>query len=306
MCAISEALLGEDHWGRVATQRKAATCVTQQRTVHRLLLPADKQATDIFLVQGDILMKRYLGVLLAGVLLSVLGSPARADDKEVKAILDRAIKAVGGEDKLARATAFTWKTRGATTVLGKDNPFTRQATAQGLDHYRAESENEIDGNTVKGMTIINGERGWRKFGEQGREMNEPALARMKRSIYLTVVPMTLLPLRGKGFKIEKAGEEKVGGKAAVGLKVTGPDDKEFKIFFDKESGLPVKLVATVQGFPNKEVKEEITYSGYKEFSGIKIATRRETRHDGEKFMKQEITEFKLLPKVDAKTFALPK
>src|SRR5207302_437956 len=66
-----------------------------------------------------------------------------------------------------------------------------------------------------------------------------------REVYLQLVPVTVLPLRGKGFKVKTAGEEKVGGKAAVVLEVTGPDSKDFKLSFDKESGLPVKMVAKV-------------------------------------------------------------
>ena len=66
--------------------------------------------------------------------------------------------------------------------------------------------------------------------------------------------------KGKGFKIEAAGEEKVGDKPAAVVKVTGPDSKDFKLFFDKESGLPVKLVATVARIRRRdEFTQESTY-----------------------------------------------
>ena len=38
----------------------------------------------------------------------------------------------------------------------------------------------------------------------------------------------------------------------------GPTRKDFKLFFDKESGLPVKLVATVVGFDGNEFTQETT------------------------------------------------
>ena len=122
-----------------------------------------------------------------------------------------------------------------------------QSTVQGLDHYRSEFEGEFDGNTVKGVTVLNGEKGWRNFGDT-HGMDEDGVANEKRTIYLAVVPATLVPLKGKEFKIEPAGEEKVGDKPAVAIKVTGPDGKDFKLFFDKESGLPVRLEAKVVGF----------------------------------------------------------
>jgi hypothetical protein len=38
---------------------------------------------------------------------------------------------------------------------------------------------------------------------------------------------------------------------------------------------------------------------------IKKATKIQSKHDGEKFLDQQVTEFKVLDKVDAKTFTEP-
>ena len=136
-------------------------------------------------------------------------------------------------------------------------------------------------------------------------MPDITLATEKRTVYLTVIPGTLLPLKGKAFKIKAAGEEKVGGKAAVGLKVTGPDGKDFTLYFDKEGGLPVKQVAKVKDFMGEEFTQETTYADYKEFQGIKKAMKIENKRAGEKFLEQQTTSFKVLDKVDPKTFTKP-
>ncbi len=122
--------------------------------------------------------------------------------------------------------------------------------------------------------------------------------------YLQIVPIKLVVLKEKGFKLEAADEQKVGDKPAAGIKVTAPDGKEFTIYFDKESGLPVRLVAKVVGF-GTEFTQETTLTDYKDFGGIKKATKVETKRDGEDFVKAEISEFKVLDKVDDKTFAEP-
>ena len=137
-------------------------------------------------------------------------------------------------------------------------------------------------------------------------MDDDGIANEKRMIYLTVIPGTLVPLKVKDFKIEPAAEEKVGDKPAVGIKVTAPDGKDFKLYFDKESGLPVKLVAKVIGFQGDEFTMETTYASYKDFDGIKKATKVESKRDGEKFIAQEISEFKVLDKAPDETFAEPK
>jgi hypothetical protein len=113
--------------------------------------------------------------------------------------------------------------------------------------------------------------------------------------------------KGKGFKIDTAGEEKVGDKPAAVLKVIGPDGQDFKLFFDKESGLLVKQVASVPEFgPEGEFTQESTYSDYKDFDGIKRATKLELKRDGEKFLSSELVEFKLIDKVEPDTFTQPK
>ena len=119
------------------------------------------------------------------------------------------------------------------------------------------------------------------------------------------MPVTILPLKEKGFKVEAAGEEKVGDKPAVKVKGTGPDGKEFTLYFDKESGLPVKMAGKVMGFMGEEVDQETTYSDYKEMDGIQKATKVKATRGGEKFMEQQVTEFKIVDKFDPKTFTEP-
>ena len=243
-------------------------------------------------------MRLFLGAGLAVILFVV---PSRADDKDAKAILDKAINALGGAEKLDKVKAFSWKSKGTITFNDNENEFTGEVTIKGLDQYRREFGND----QFSGVVVVDGNKGWRKFGDNSAELEGDGLANEKRAIYLNVIPITLVQLNGNGFKFESAGEEKVGDKPANVLKVTAPDGKDFKLYFDKESGLPVKLIAKVVGFDGQEFTQETTLGNYKDFGGIKKATKIESKRDGEKFVDVEITEFKVLGKVDPKTFAEP-
>jgi hypothetical protein len=252
-------------------------------------------------------MKWFLSATLAAMCaLSLGGRAGAADDKDCKAVLDKAIKALGGEENLSKVKAATWTNKGKITFNGEDHEFTSKATLQGLDQYRSEFEGDFGGNKIKGVTVLAKNKGWRQFGGDTSELDENGLANEKRSVYLQVLPMTLLPLKHKNFKLEAAGEKAVGGKPAVGLKVTPPDGKDFTLFFDKESGLPIQLVAKVVGFMGDEFTQETTFADYKEFGGIKKATKSSSTRDGEKFIETQITEFKVLDTVDPKTFEEPK
>lgn len=252
-------------------------------------------------------MKQFVSTVLAALLMSSLVGLSRAGDQDTNAILDKAIKALGGEEKLGKATTVAWKSKGTITLNGSDNEFTSHSTLQGLDHYRSEFEGKFGDNDFKGVTVLNGDKGWQKFGDNDMEMDANAVTNEKHRINIAAIPTTLVQLKGKGFKIESTADDKVGDKPAVGIKVTGPEGKEFKLYFDKESGLPVKLVATVAGFGGgDEYTQETTFTDYKNFDGIKKATKISSKRDGEKFVDIEITEFKVLDKVDAETFSQPK
>ena len=127
-------------------------------------------------------MKRFLSAALAIVFVTAAGSLVRADDKDPTTVLDKAIKALGGEEKLKKVGTISWKSKLTVTFNGKSNDFTSQATVQGLDHYRSEFEGEFGGNPFKGVTVLNGNKGWHKFGDNKTDMDEDALANEKRRV----------------------------------------------------------------------------------------------------------------------------
>jgi hypothetical protein len=241
-------------------------------------------------------------MLASAVLVAMSGLVRAADDP--KAVVDKGIKALGGEDKLAKAKVISWKSKGKIFIQGNANDFTLEATAEGLTNYRSRFEGDFGGQKIEGIGVLNADKGWRTFPDNS-ELDAEHFANQKRDAYLQVLPITLVGLKEKTFKLEADKEEQVDGKPAVGIKVTGPDKKEFTIFFDKESGLPVKLIGKVVNFMDQEVTQETTFSGYKDFDGIKKATKIETKHDGEKLIEAEVTEFKVSDNVDPKTFAKP-
>ncbi len=252
-------------------------------------------------------MQRQMGAVLALALVCGLSGLCRAQDakpdsKDATAVVDKAVKALGGEDQLGKMKTVSWKAKGTITFNGSDNPVTTTTIMQGLDHSRMEMEGEFGGNEVKGVILLAGDKGSMTFGGNQSDMDKDAVANQKQLIYLSVVPITILPLKDKAFKTETIDETTVDDKPALGIKVTAPDGKDFKLYFDKETGLPVRLVAKVHGFMGEEYTQETTFSDYKDVGGIKKAMKVVSKRDGEKFISQEITDFKVLDKVDPKTF----
>ncbi|HEV3025766.1 MAG TPA: hypothetical protein VGX76_25005 [Pirellulales bacterium] len=252
------------------------------------------------------MQKCVSAVLVTLVVLGVAKSARSAAEGDAKALVDKAIKALGGEAKLKKVKGVTWKTKGKANFQGNETDFTTQATVAGLDRIHSQFESEFGGNPFKVVLVLDGDKGWVSFGQGVMELDAENLAREKRNVYLQLVPMTLLPLTGKDFQVEAAGEAKVGDADANVVKIKAPDGKDFELSLDKTSGLPLRMVAKVTDFTQTEFTQETTYGEYKDFGGIKKATKITTKRDGEPFIEAEIIEFKLLEEVDDKTFAEPK
>jgi len=252
-------------------------------------------------------MRRFLIAAFVVPAICGVGRPVlSADDGGATAILDKAIQAIGGEAKLKAAKGATWKTKGRIVFGENESDFTSTTTVAGLDHFRQEFEAEFGGNKVQGIVVISGAKGWRKFGDNNLEMDAEAITNEKRVVYLQVASGLLTPLKGNDFKLEAAGEQKVGDAEAAAVKATGPDGKDFTLCFDKTSGLLLKLSAKIIGFGGQEFLDETSYRDYKEFGGIKRATKVESKRDGQRFIESQTTEFKLLEHVDPATFTEPK
>ncbi len=92
----------------------------------------------------------------------------------------RAIKALGGEEKLAKVEAFSWKSKGTVNFNGNESEFTDQLTVKGLDHFRREFGND----QFSGVIVLAGDKGWRKFGDNSSELEGDGIANEKRRLYL--------------------------------------------------------------------------------------------------------------------------
>jgi len=256
-------------------------------------------------------MKRFHIAFFLAVNLLAPVSNVTADDKDVAAILDKAMKALGGEDKLSKIEAVTWKTTGWMNMLfqGAEHfKCTGELTIAGLDRSRSELIMlDPGGDKLRIRSILNGDNAWLSWGDVPLKPTRHAPG-LKRSVFLAMIPVTLAPLKDPRFKIEVGGDEKVGNRPAVVLNVTCPDGETIKVSFDKESGLPLKAVgkALLIDDPDMDldVTQEMIYSNYKDFGGIKTAAQVDFKSDGFN-RKLEVIEFKVLKQVDPSSFSPP-
>ena len=153
--------------------------------------------------------------VLASVAFIVLPSRA-ADDAGAAAVIDRAVEALGGPEKLGAVKAMEWSSKGTITVDNTDNPFNLRIVLQGLERRRVEFDTTIGGNPIKGVVVVDGDKGWRQVNGSTEELSGDELANERRNGYMEWASVLVQPLRAAPFSTESAGEAGFGSTVAPG------------------------------------------------------------------------------------------
>lgn len=239
--------------------------------------------------------------ILSVVLVAFLGGAVQADD-DAKAILEKAIKAHGGADKLSKFQAGSLKGKGKVDSPVGELEFTQEVQFTLPDKVKEVAEFTIMGNAIKTVAIINGE----KLSLEVNGMNiavKDALKEVLEDGRSRLQIGRLVPLRDKKFELSSLGEVKVDDKPALGIRVVAKGMKDVNLYFDKKTHLMVKLEGrTVDAQTGKELTEERITSDYKEVDGLPFPQKVVVNRDGKKYMELNIQEVKFLEKLDDSVF----
>jgi hypothetical protein len=232
------------------------------------------------------------------------GTFVRADDMP-KAIIEKAIKATGGEEKLGKYKAATWKAKGKINFGGTEIEWTGDFFSQPPKQMKSVIEVDFNGMKLTFIRVSNGDKGWIVQMGNTDEMSGDQLADAKEELYSNWIS-TLMPLKDGAFALAPLGESKVGDRPVVGVKVSHKEHKDVSLFFDKEKGLLVKSLRRVKDMmTGQEVDQETVYSDFKETDGIQRSMKMVAKRDGKDYLEAVTTEFKVVDKLDDGLFGKP-
>jgi len=245
---------------------------------------------------------RLLQIMAVG-LFAGLAAAGQAQD-EARAILEKAIKARGGEADLTKYKAGTIKAKGRIEILdGVD--FSQEITYLLPGKFRDEMSMEIKGNQIRTVTVFDGTKGVLEVNGKKVDLGDKLTDPLKDAAAM-LEAHRLVPLRDKAYELAPAGEVEVNGKPALGIRVTKKGQRDFTLFFDKGSHLLVKVEGrTVDVASGQEVTQERIITEYHKVDGRPQVKRILMNRDGKKFMEAEVTEAKEFEKVDEGQFKLP-
>jgi hypothetical protein len=233
---------------------------------------------------------------------------ARADEKaDARAVIARAIKAVGGKEKLAGQKAVTFKAKGKYYGMGEAIDYTSEYAIQPPDKIRFQMAFEVNGMKFAMHYVFDGKKGWLKFNDQTTALDRDGVAEAREEMYAGGVETLAALVKGKGFELSPVGEVKVGEHEAVGIRVSHKGHRDINLFFDKKTGLLLKSERTIkdQQMGGKERTQETLFSDYKEVDGVKQAMKYAIRRDGKKYADSEFSDFETKDKIEDSEFAKP-
>jgi hypothetical protein len=239
----------------------------------------------------------------AGLLLA-LAAPAPARE-EPRAVVERAVAAHGGQDRLARVRADKVKVRGKFFVGGRETEFTAETTVQLPAQFKNVMHFTADGKEHTLVQVLNGDDGFVTLDGQPQKLPPAALAEMRETMQVDRAVRLVPLLSDPAFTLAALGEAKAGDRPAVGVKVTARGRKELRLYFDKETALLVKTEHVLDDGQGKEVRQEEFYGDFRDLGGYRRPVRVTAFRDGKKIMEAELTDAKYLDRVDEAEFAKP-
>lgn len=228
--------------------------------------------------------------------------PVHAAD-EPKDILEKAIKAHGGEEYLTKHKAAELKTKGKIDLPGVGEvEFTQETSFMLPDKFRDSLELTIAGQSIPVKTLINGNEISIEANGMAVKLDDNAKKSIK-DISQVLEVFQLVPLKNKKYELNLIGDEMVEGKAAVGIRVSAKGMKDVSIYFYKDSGLTAKVeYRTVDAGSGNEITEERFVTEYQKQDGKPAPKTILVKRDGKKFLEAEVVELKRLEKLDDSVF----
>jgi hypothetical protein len=251
-------------------------------------------------------MSQFLRGLFGWTLFLTVALPVRADDANAaKAIVDKAIKASGSEEKLSKLRAATIKIKGTVHHLDMDIPFTGEIITQGPDQSRVVIQAKINAQNFTITEVLNRDKGWKKDDNGTQDMTADELKEAQEGANESWVA-TLVPLKDKAYTLSTLGETKVGDRPALGVRVSSKGRRDVNLYFDKDTNLLVKSEMRVKDDQAKmEMNQETFFTDYKDVGGVKEAMKFSIKRDGQPYLDAEIEDIRRQEKVEDSLFTKP-
>jgi hypothetical protein len=245
---------------------------------------------------------------LALLLYPLAAAAAPVENEEppaLRRVIEKAIRARGGRERLRRFAAITFKATGKLFGPGGAYEYRGEFAEQMPARQWFHMEGEVAHRKLTLTGAIDGTRQWLTANGKTRHLSDAEAAEQREGMYADWMT-SLRPLRNRAVRLRVLEEAQVGDRPSVAVEATAKGHRPVKLFFDKESGLLLKSETREKDVrTDKERTREEFYSDYREVQGVKVPMKIEVQRDGRRYSESRRTDVKLLEKLDDKLFAEP-
>jgi hypothetical protein len=225
---------------------------------------------------------------------------------EALKVIDQAIKAHGGAERLGKIKAVVIKTQGWAGPVAEQFAAEQDLSMQFPDRVRNSFTKKSPEGNIEIALALDGETGWYQ-GPPGLTQIEKGSAianEVKTDIFLESMAIKL-PVKGEVTIVRPLPEARINGKAARGVQVKQKGWPKVAMYFDADSGLLVKLAAQVTE-AGQSVFRETYYLDHKPVDGVMLPSRIRVERYGLVSLEWLSVQYQLPDKIDEALLKHPK
>jgi hypothetical protein len=221
------------------------------------------------------------------------------------AVIQRAIRAHGGEANLKRLKAAHTKADGII-AMGAGVPFTQEAFYELPGRLKEIQVLETNGQKRVVTIVVDGDRGWLNTNGQTVPLGATVLEELREAIHLIQVNRLVSLVEDRRFRLSNVQETQVEGVPAYNLRVSAAGHRDVDLYFSKETGLLIKVERRMRDLGSmKEFAEARMYSEFLDANGIRIPRKTVVFRDGKEFMRAQVAEVSFLENLEQRVFSKP-
>ncbi|MCS7274101.1 MAG: insulinase family protein [Candidatus Bipolaricaulota bacterium] len=215
---------------------------------------------------------------------------------DAKALLEKALAAQGGFERVAQIRDTYTKSRGSVFQGGRESKRDDELWIKLPNKLRLQMK--FPGGEA--LLVYDGVQVWLQFGGQVRDYTAQALEDVREAIELDPLLM-LWNIAREGYQFELGGKDQVEGQEVQIVRVTNERGKSADLYFDLKKFVPLKIVTqTAEG-----KKRERLLSDYRQVEGFWVPFAQKDLEDQELVGNFEILEFRINTGVGDEQFEKP-
>ncbi|MFL5329684.1 MAG: hypothetical protein ACJ8C4_12295 [Gemmataceae bacterium] len=216
-------------------------------------------------------------------------------------IVNRAVRAHGGESALNKTKFMTQRATGRVNFQGADVDAVREGKWALPERVLSDVEVTMQGKKVKFVLVLNGLTGWQATsGASPTDLSAATYDMLTDEAHVQWL-CTILPLTRKDLTLSAVPPATSDSQQCPGVKVAKPGKPDTTLYFHPSTGLLVKAKFKGRG-PGGALDKEFMFSDHKEIDGVKLPMKVQDFQMGTRMGEWTVKEYRFVDRFEPNTF----